>query len=154
MPSTQPVVDIKLDDSDIKKLARVLPAKAERGVKYVAKLIEDSASVKAPYSKRADGGKGGNLKSSGTTAFSGHGFDTAAEIKFTAPYAIYVHEGTGIYGPKQAPYTIVPVNKKALFWPGAAHPVKKVTIRGMKARPFLKEAFEEEVPKLRDLLFG
>ena len=60
-----------------------------------------------------------------------------------APYAIYVHEGTGSYGPKGQPYEIQPRQKKALHWPGAPHPVKKVKHPGIRPRPFLKEALEE-----------
>lgn len=49
------------------------------------------------------------------------------------PYARPVHDGA-------APHVIVPVNKKALFWPGAAHPVRRVNHPGNRANPFLKRA--------------
>ena len=41
-------------------------------------------------------------------------------------------------GGKTAPHKIVPKNKKALFWPGAKHPVKSVNHPGSKipARPY------------------
>jgi hypothetical protein len=42
---------------------------------------------------------------------------------------------------------IVPTNKKALFWKGASHPVKKVNHPGTKAQPFLFPAWEEERPQ-------
>jgi hypothetical protein len=35
------------------------------------------------------------------------------------------------------PHVIVPRDKKALFWPGAAHPVKKVNHPGTPAKPYL-----------------
>ena len=35
-------------------------------------------------------------------------------------------------------------NKKALYWKGAKHPVKKVNHPGSKAKPFLIPAFEKE----------
>jgi hypothetical protein len=53
-----------------------------------------------------------------------------ATVGPTVNYAVYVHEGT-------APHTIYPVNGKALFWPGAAHPVKKVNHPGNRANPFM-----------------
>lgn len=53
-------------------------------------------------------------------------------------YAIYVHNGTGVYGPKGEAIVITAKNKKALFWPGAAHPVKSVTIKGIKPNPFME----------------
>ncbi|MDF3129271.1 phage virion morphogenesis protein [Kiritimatiellaeota bacterium B1221] len=45
-------------------------------------------------------------------------------------YAAYHQWGT-------APYVIRPRVKKALFWNGAVHPVKKVNHPGLPARPFL-----------------
>ena len=41
-----------------------------------------------------------------------------------------------------APHVIKPVNKKALFWPGARHPVGKVNHPGTRAQPFLRPAVE------------
>lgn len=37
---------------------------------------------------------------------------------------------------------IFPKNKKALFWPGAAHPVAKVHVPAIEARPYLRPAVE------------
>jgi phage gpG-like protein len=45
------------------------------------------------------------------------------------PYAPYHQFGT-------KPYTIRPKSKKALAWPGGAHPVKRVDHPGLPARPF------------------
>jgi hypothetical protein len=39
---------------------------------------------------------------------------------------------------------IVPVSAKALFWPGAAHPVKRVNHPGTRANPFLKKALQQQ----------
>ena len=64
---------------------------------------------------------------------------TRGRLTFTAPYAGYVHEGTGLFGPHKKP--IVPVNRKALFWSGARHPVKSV--KGMKGRPWVRKAAGE-----------
>ena len=52
------------------------------------------------------------------------------------PYAWYVHEGTN-------PYTIRPKAKKALWWPGALHPVKSVRHPGIKANPFVERTFKQ-----------
>ncbi len=48
----------------------------------------------------------------------------------TVKYAPFVQFGTG-------PRTIYPKNKKALFWKGASHPVKKVNHPGSKPNPFM-----------------
>lgn len=55
-------------------------------------------------------------------------------LSTTVKYA-RVHQ----YGGSTGPRTIVPRTKKALFWPGAAHPVKSVRHPGSKipARPYL-----------------
>lgn len=68
-----------------------------------------------------------------------------------APYAKYVHDGTGLYGPHKQKIIILPKNKKALFWPGAKHPVKKVVQKGIKGNPFFKKALREIKPSA---LFG
>lgn len=78
-----------------------------------------------------------NLKNSGTSHVDKDGL--VGTVGFTALYAKHVHEGTGLYGPHRT--KIVPKNKKALFWPGAAHPVRAV--RGMKGNPFLVKAAQE-----------
>lgn len=56
-------------------------------------------------------------------------------------YAIFVHEGT-------KPHIILPVNKKALYWKGAAHPVRKVNHPGGRANPFMKNIAEKAQPDI------
>lgn len=55
----------------------------------------------------------------------------------TAPYAIWVEEGT-------FPHVIEPNAKKALWWEGAAHPVYHVDHPGATATHFMKEALYSE----------
>jgi len=57
------------------------------------------------------------------------------KVESTVGYGIFVHEGT-------SPHIIRPVNKKALYWKGAAHPVKLVHHPGTKANPFMKRGAE------------
>lgn len=66
-----------------------------------------------------------------------------AEVSVTASYAEYVHGGTGLFGPLKR--RIFPRTKKALFWPGAAHPVR--SIKGMKPNPFLTRALNKIRPQ-------
>lgn len=54
-------------------------------------------------------------------------------------------------------HTIRPKSGKALMWPGAKHPVKKVEHPGLKARPFLGLSIEDEAAILdvvKDYLAG
>lgn len=55
-------------------------------------------------------------------------------------YATDVEMGT-------APHVITPRNKKALYWPGAAHPVAYVNHPGTRAQPYLRPAlFQRRTP--------
>ncbi|MGY0062843.1 HK97 gp10 family phage protein [Streptomyces sp. LZ34] len=49
------------------------------------------------------------------------------------PYWMAVEYGSG-------PHIITPKNAKALYWPGADHPVAKVNHPGTPAQPFLRPA--------------
>ena len=54
------------------------------------------------------------------------------QLGFSSALAKHHHFGTGIHGPKGAPYTIRPVNKKALSFAGIV--VKRVNHPGIPAR--------------------
>jgi hypothetical protein len=61
----------------------------------------------------------------------------------TASYAPYVEFGT-------APHTILPKDKKALFWPGAAHPVRSVNHPGTKPNQFMERIVSESQGEIND----
>lgn len=65
---------------------------------------------------------------------SGPGFATI-QAGTNVEYAPDVEYGTG-------PHEIRPVNAKALFWRGAAHPVKVVHHPGTAPRPYMRPAFD------------
>lgn len=135
--------EIKFDTKDFDKLAHVSAKKAEQAIKKTTKLVEAAAVRNAPE-------KTGNLINMIGSEFSGSGFETEGKVISHAPYSIFVHEGTGIYGPSGLP--IFPVTRQALFWPGAAHPVKMV--KGQRSQPFLRDALEDEGPKLYSRIFN
>ena len=60
---------------------------------------------------------------------------------FNVAYALAVEAGT-------PPHIILPRNKKALYWPGAAHPVKSVRHPGTRGKPYLRPAADRFYPKL------
>ncbi|MED1851835.1 hypothetical protein P4V33_09235 [Brevibacillus borstelensis] len=64
-------------------------------------------------------------------------------------YGEYLEEGTGLHGPKGEKFEIRPKNKKALFFPGAPHPVKKVMHPGMKPRAVIRPTLETHIPLVR-----
>jgi hypothetical protein len=67
--------------------------------------------------------------SKAATVFGGSSVRIGTELD----YAKFVIEGT-------RPHDIYPRDKKALFWPGARHPVTHVHHPGTKPNPFLEEA--------------
>jgi hypothetical protein len=64
----------------------------------------------------------------------------------TANYAAYVEYGT-------KPHTIVARSKKALYWPGADHPVMSVNHPGTKPNPFMERIVAAAQPDI-DAMFG
>ncbi len=143
-------------------LTRNSPGARRAGMINVVTDIEARAIKYAPM-------KTSNLANSGTSDVNAEG--TVGTITFTAPYAEFVHRGTGLYGPHKTrivskkEITIVPKNAKGLFWPGAKHPVQMVrttkplfwpgmkhpvhSTKGMKANPFLlKAAQDADIEKL------
>jgi len=64
----------------------------------------------------------------------------------TASYAPYVEFGT-------KPHTIVPRDKKALYWPGASHPVMRVNHPGTKPNAFMERIIAASQPEI-DTMFG
>jgi HK97 gp10 family phage protein len=135
--------DFELNLDDWKKVPKKLAKKVEIGIKKTAQAILNASRTRVPNVTE-------NLYSSGGVDIQGSGLETEGTIKYTAFYAPYVEKGTGLYGPKKQ--KIYPKNGQALFWPGAAHPVK--SIKGQKPQPFLGPAFEEESPKLADYVFN
>lgn len=61
--------------------------------------------------------------------------DTEATVGTNLIYARAVHDG-------RPPMVIKPARKKALYWKGAAHPVKAVRHPGIKPNPYLARAVE------------
>lgn len=49
-------------------------------------------------------------------------------------------------------FTIVPKTKKALFWPGAAHPMHSVFHPAQAARPFLRPALDQMRPTIKSTI--
>lgn len=68
-----------------------------------------------------------------------------AKVGSDLTYALYVHEGTGIYGPRRRP--IRPVRARFLrFRPrGSSTYVYARSVRGVRKRPFLTDALAEAV---------
>lgn len=78
----------------------------------------------------------GRLRSSIVHVVKDSGRKLDISIGTNVNYAADVEYGT-------APHVIRPVNRKALWWPGAAHPVASVNHPGTHAQPFMGPALEQ-----------
>jgi len=102
-------------------------------------LLRRAVNVESQAKINATGQNGGPRVQTGRLRASiRHQLDSdsrglVARIGSNVEYARYVEEGTG-------PHRIVPVNKKALHWKGARHPVLAVNHPGTRARPYLRTA--------------
>lgn len=104
------------------------------GMVNLVEEIEARAKKEAPV-------RTSNLMRSITSSASADGLK--GQVEAGAKYAEYVHRGTGLFGPFKK--KIVPITKKALFWPGATHPVKWV--KGMRPNPFFDRAIAQVKPQ-------
>ena len=118
------VIDLKGTSEDIRSDVQKVIKKAGFNIERNAKQnIANNGSVKTGHLRRGITTDVGNMEVTVHTS----------NIK----YARGVEEGT-------RSHIIRPKNKKALYWKGAKHPVKKVNHPGSKAKPYLIPAFEKE----------
>lgn len=83
----------------------------------------------------------GHLRSSIHTELLTINFAPAVRVGTNVFYAIYVHDGTGVYGPRGRP--IRPVNAKFLSWKNKkGKRVYAKQVLGMKPNPFLRDAMD------------
>jgi len=136
-----PNIKFEIDASGMKKLGQRIRNNAEKKLRQGGLLIEANADGRAPD-------RSSNLVNSGVVNVYGRGLGTVVEIVYRAGYSAAVHEGTGLHGPRKRKIVIKPRVKKALSWPGARHPVKKVENPGQKPQPFLRDAMQEEYPEI------
>jgi len=61
----------------------------------------------------------------------------------TASYARFVEFGT-------APHRIAPVDRQALYWPGANHPVRSVMHPGTRPNPFMERIVDTSTSDIND----
>lgn len=96
-----------------------------------ALLIENGAKAKAAYLT-------GTLRRDIHTEMEKETpTEATALVGTNLEYAPHVEFGTKAHD-------ILPKNKRALYWPGARHPVKKVRHPGTSPQPFLRPAYDEK----------
>ena len=137
----EPFISINMKpgaESLIKRLGGDIKGGVKAGMGHLLSRIESHAVKEAPT-------RTSNLLNSIASYLTDQGF--GGVVKATAPYAIFVHDGTGVYGPRKQKIVIRPGSAKALYWPGARHPVKKVVQKGVKPNPFFERAIDKADPQ-------
>lgn len=112
------------------------PTETSATVRKAAYDVEGEAKTRVPVDT-------GNLKNSIQTVVAADGF--SAEVSVGAEYGAAVEFGS-------REHVIKPATKKALFWEGAEHPVKSVTIPAQPARPYMTPAAEVVRPRFEQAM--
>lgn len=124
-------------------------AVSDKDLRVRANRVLNDARRRAPVDT-------GRLRASLAVTFSaGPSGDPVARIGSNLPYAIFVHEGTGLYGPRHA--MIRPVRARFMRWPAVNNSgsgtrryrggatqlyIFAKETRGMPGRPFLLQALD------------
>lgn len=123
------------------QLAKNFEASPVQIAKNIQKAVSISAYKVVEIAKReAPEGKTKLLKRSIRPRFG----VLEATVSPNVKYAKWVHDGTSAY-------VITPVKKKALYWKGALHPVRRVNHPGIKANPFMERAADESRPEIQKI---
>lgn len=129
---------IELVEELTEELSETMAAAVSAAVIASAARIEGRAKEKAPVDT-------GNLRNSIQHRRTG---PLEAQVEPGAEYAAAVEFGTGVFSTDpeadHQPIVIEPRERRALSWPGAEHPVRRVVQQGQPARPYLVPAAEEE----------
>lgn len=78
------------------------------------------------------------------------GENISGEVFLNSKVGVYLHEGTGIYGPSRKVIEVKPRQKMALRWVSGDNFVfaKRVEIKGIEPDPFLYNAADHERPAI------
>lgn len=123
------------NDVDDATLFRILHAKDGQ----VARDMYRRGRRVEGYAKRLANVDTGRMRASIHTEQLAVGDTWGARVGTDVKYAIFVHEGTGIYGPTHA--RIVPRSSKVLVWkPRGGKTIFVRSVRGIEGNPFLRRA--------------
>jgi HK97 gp10 family phage protein len=121
------------------KMTRVVVEELDAAT--IADSLEIVTAAVAAAAQRLAPVRTGTLRNS-ITATVIRNFEPKGVVEATAPYALFVHNGTGIYGPRGRP--IVPVRARVLAFPGRdGRMVFARSVRGQRPQPFLTNALHE-----------
>jgi hypothetical protein len=122
-------------DKCISKLGDVANIDMKPFMQDSARLVQRTAKDKVPVDT-------GRLKGSITEETQYEGNRLVGRVYTPVEYAPYIEFGV------LHEVTIRPKNKKALYWKGAEHPVKKVVLPPRPAKPYMYPALEVNKPTI------
>ena len=103
-----------------------------RQMTRIGRAVQSTAQQLAPVDT-------GRLRQSGDTQMRPGRGSLVARVGFSAKHALWVHEGTGIYGPRRTPIT--PRRARMLAWRDRRGGWRYArSVRGMRPRRFLTRA--------------
>lgn len=111
----------------------------------VADIVDELTTATANAARRRCPVDDGTLRASIRAETRQRGSQVVGEVWSSLEYAAYVHEGTGIYGPRGRP--IRPVRARVLSWdqPGVGRVFAR-EVRGQRPQPWLADALAEVSP--------
>ncbi len=125
---TRTTINTRAYERGLRRWVGGMSDEVKRAVERTRIDVQNEARRRAPVDT-------GRLRSSIVSRSEGAGRSVGYVIGTNVNYAAAVEYGT-------APHVIKPTKKKALYWPGAAHPVASVNHPGTRAQPFLRPAIE------------
>lgn len=140
-------LSVDIDDSNFFKIIEAVKESVPLALKYTATDVWANIRKEAPVDHGRLAGSFGLKRES----------DLVWHIKSGVEYALAVYSGTGVRGDtsKGASGKIIdifPSTKKALYWPGAAHPVKHVRHPGIRSNPYIDRAFDATTKRTNEFV--
>ena len=144
--------ELEVDTEVLEHLRRKVPELYRQATLKTGQEVERRAVLLLGKGKLYQAYDTGHLRenSIGTRVIK-KGADYVAEVYSTADYAEFVHEGTGIYGPLKR--LITPKTKKALKFVYKGKEIVVKSVKGMRPRPFFRQAVKYVVPKRMKEIF-
>lgn len=132
-----------IDATEVRLLADDLGDAGPLVLRRTIRIVRDTASDVVSHARALCPVDTGELKASisADIEFAGLGFEAGP----TADHGAFVEYGT-------PPHEIRPRIKRALWWPGALHPVGRVHHPGTSPQPYMIPAFEGQMPEFEEKL--
>lgn len=124
---------VVLNNAEINKFIHSPSGEVYREILRRAKKVESEAKRRCPVNN-------GRLRSSISTEMISERKGPVARVGTNVNYAGFVHEGTGIFGPRGSMIRPVRAARLVFVPKGGTKPVFAKQVRGQRGVPFLEEA--------------